>query len=93
MTPESFNYFVKDPDALLDYSVDWTGWLCSDTIVTGTWAVPSGITEVGSSNTDEISTIWLSGGTNGQSYNITNRIITAGGRHDDRTITISVRDK
>jgi len=93
MTADSHNYFVKDPDAILDYIVDWINWLCSDTIATGTWTVPTGITKVSNSITDTEAIVWLSGGTAGHSYDLTCRIITAGGRVDDRTISILVRHK
>lgn len=87
------NKFIKDPDAVLDYSIDWSDWLGSDTISTSTWEVDSGITEDSNSNTDTVTTIWLSGGTAGKKYELTNRITTTGGRTDDRTIIIVVRNK
>lgn len=90
---DSRNYFVKDPDAILDYTVDWLNWLCLDTIVTGTWIVPSGITKVTSTITTTTSTVWLSGGSVDHSYDLINRINTSGGRTDDRTISIMVRNK
>lgn len=90
---ESLNYFVKDPDAILDYTIDWLNWLCSDTIVTGTWVVPSGITRVTDTITTTTATIWLSGGTVGKSYNLVNKINTSGGRADNRTISLMVREK
>ena len=85
--------FVKDPDATLDYQVDWTTWLSgdSDTISSSTWTISgSGLTEDSSSNTTQVATIWLSGGTEGSSYEVTNRIITANGRTADRTIYIVI---
>ena len=85
--------FEKDPDAVLDFSVDWTDWLASDTIVTGTWTVPSGITEVSHSSTTKISTIFISGGADKQTYALTNRINTSGGRTDERTIYILVKNQ
>ena len=30
--------FPKDPDAVLDYYLDWGPWLAGDTIVTSAWA-------------------------------------------------------
>ena len=85
--------FYKDPDAVLDYTIDWETWLDSDTISTSTWTVPSGITKASDTNTTTTTTIWLSGGTAGTSYDLLNRVVTAGGRTDDRTITIIVREK
>ena len=87
------NKFIKDPDAVLDYTVDWSDWLGSDTIQTSAWIVPTGITEDSNSNTTTTATIWLSGGTRGKKYEIVNRIVTAGSRTDDRTIEIVVKDK
>lgn len=86
--------YNKDPDAVLDYSVDWAAWLGADTIATSTWpVVPAGITKDSDTNDTTSATIWLSGGTAGQTYQITNRIVTAGGRTDDRTITIQIVEK
>lgn len=83
----------KDPAAVLDYQIDWSDWLDDDTISTSTWTVPAGITEESSSNTTTTSTIWLSGGTAGQTYTLVNKIITASGRTDERSITINVSNK
>jgi len=78
--------FTKDPSAVLDYAIDWSAWLGSDTIATSTWSVPTGITRDSDTNTTTRATIWLSGGTAGQTYQLTNTITTAGGRTDQRTI-------
>lgn len=87
------NRFLKDPDAVLDYMVDWSDWLDSDTISTSTWTVTTGITEDSDTKSDTTTTIWLSGGTVGTEYELVNRIVTAGGREDDRTIMIKVQEK
>jgi len=86
-------YFVKDPSAVLDYRIDWSTWLGADTISIVTWSVPTGITKVSSSNDSTSATIWLSGGTAGTIYEVTCRIVTAGGRTDDRTIGITIEDQ
>lgn len=89
----SSNSFLKDPDATLDYQTDWSGWLSDDTISTSTWIVPDGITKNSDLNTATSATIWLSGGTAGERYPVVNRIVTAGGRTEDRTIQIVVTDR
>ena len=38
-------------------------------------------------------TVWLSGGQAGATYTVTNRIVTTGGRTDDRSIAIKVEDR
>jgi len=91
---ESPNYFVKDPDSLLDYSIDWgTYWLGTDTIASSTWSVPAGLTQVTNTFDDDTATVWVSGGVSGQTYSLTNRITTNDGRIGDQTISLVVRSK
>ena len=86
--------FWKDPDAVLDYSVDWSSWLTgSETITASSWTVPDGITKDSDSHSDDATVIWVSGGTAGTQYSLTNHITTSGGREDDRTITIKVAER
>ena len=86
--------FIKDPDAVLDYSVDWSKWLAGDQIEMSAWFVSDPALEAtGDSNTTTRATIWLTGGVAGQSYTVTNRILTSGGRTDDRSFTIQVQDR
>lgn len=105
----SLRWDPKDPDEVLDYDVDWTDALYSaaelaqvlggatvvpaDTISTSTFILPTGITANSTSNTTTDTKVWLSGGTNGVSYNILNRVVTAGGRSFDRTIKLKVKTK
>lgn len=87
--------YRKDPDAVLDYSVDWgsLGWLIGgDTISAVTWTVPAGITKTSQTNSTTVATAWLSGGTAGVDYDVVCHITTAGGRQDDRTLRIQVRE-
>jgi hypothetical protein len=85
--------FTKDPHAILDYTIDWTRWLAGDTIATSEWLVAAGLTKVADSKTVSSATVWLSGGTAGQSYTVTNRIVTNGGRTEDRSFTIRVEER
>lgn len=85
--------FTKDPNAVLDYVWDWSAWLGEDTADSFEWIVPDGITKDSDTSDDTTATIWLSGGTAGTAYRVTNRITTAGGRTDDRTHTIVVRER
>jgi hypothetical protein len=87
------NTFTKDPDAILDYTFDWSEWLGTDTISTSTFTLTSGITKDSDSKTTTTTTIWLSGGTSGSTYLVTNRIVTVGGRTEDRSIMIEVRSR
>lgn len=83
--------YVKDPEAVLDYGLDWSAWLNGDTIAASSWTVPTGIVMDSHSYDTTHTTVWLSGGTLGATYALTNRITTAGGRTDDRTIRVTLR--
>jgi hypothetical protein len=85
--------YTKDPDATLDYVLDWSTWLGSDTITSAAYTVPDGLTKASESNTTTTATVWLSGGTDGASHFVTCRVVTAGGRTDDRSILIRVGDR
>jgi hypothetical protein len=88
------NIFDKDPDAVLDYQLDWSDWLPDgDTIATSVWSVPVGLTEDSDTNTTTTATVWLSGGTAGTEYQVANTITTADGRTDERTIKIKVVER
>lgn len=90
----TFTAEAKDPAAVLDYAIDWSEWLGADTIATSTWTVPSGVTKGADSHTTTTATVWISGGRQGSSpYVITNRITTAAGRTDERSIEIPVEQR
>ena len=92
MTAET--HFTKDPDAIIDYTVRWSSWLPSgDTISSSNWTVPAGIVKVSEANTTIDAVIFLASGTVGIIYEVTNRIITAGGRQNDQTISILIEEK
>ena len=91
------NFIVtKDPDAILDYTFDWSAWLGTDAITQSIWLISGGdnsLAQSTASNTETGATIWLSGGSANRDYTLTNRITTVGGRTDDRSATIQVRDR
>lgn len=84
----------KDPNAVLDWEVDWSQWLATgETITASTWTVPTGLTMQSNTFTPTAATVWLSGGTVGNDYVVTNQIATNAGRTDDRSITIQCLDR
>jgi len=86
--------FFKDPDAKLDYTVDWSEWLATgETLSTSTFTVPAGITKVSESNTATTATVRLSGGTASTNYDVINAVTTSSGNEDHRTIRITVRER
>jgi hypothetical protein len=84
---------IKDPSALLDYTLSWAAWLGTDTITSVAWTVPTGLTKPSNSNTTTTATVWLSGGTAGATYSVVCEVTTTAGRRDQRTITIKCQDR
>lgn len=83
----------KDPQAKLDYYVDWTTWLGEDTIQSSTWTVPNGLVKVSEHLTGGVATVFVRGGIAGQQYTLTNAIVTVGGRADDRSFILRVAQR
>jgi hypothetical protein len=86
---------LKDPDATLDFAVDWSDWLTGegDTGASAVWIVPTGLTKVSESFVSGKHVVRLSGGTDGSDYSVTSRITTTGGEVDNRTLRITVRQR
>src|SRR5688572_14911680 len=84
--------FTKDPDETIDFAFNWKPLLDDDTISTCDFLLPDGLAEVSSSNTTTEAAIFVSGGSEGCTYRITNRIVTTGGRTRDQTIYVLVRE-
>ena len=84
--------FKKDPNAVLDYTFDWGPYLTplADTIATVTWLPDTGLTVGTSSHTTTTATAFVSGGTIDTTQLLTCRIVTAGGRTDDRSISLKI---
>ena len=80
--------YSKDPDETLDYIVNWATHLGSDTISSSSWDAETGVTVDSDTNTTTTATVWLSGGTLGEFYLVTNTIVTDGGRTLEQSIRI-----
>lgn len=88
------NPFIADPEAVLDYSFDWTQWLAEgETITSYVVTVAAGITSVIDSETDGVVTVWLTGGTNGTRYRIECLVNTSEGRTDERSFYVKVQEQ
>jgi hypothetical protein len=85
--------FTKDPNAVLDYSIDWSRWLGGDEIETSDWTVPGPLTKITDTKTNTKTTVWLSGGVANESYTVTIRITTTGGRTEDRSFQIKPEER
>jgi len=99
--------YIKDPDAVLDYKFDWkpltnlsgnSDWLGSSEIISSyTITAAPGLTIDSDSQTDTNTsvTVWLSGGTDGTTYELACKIVTSSSpsRTDERTIRIQVEER
>lgn len=89
--------FEKRPAEVKDYTVDWTRHLLvagadvGDTVSTSTWTVETGLVKDSDSKTSSTTTAWLSGGTEGVHYTVTNRVVTAQGRTYERSFVVQVK--
>lgn len=88
------SYFQKDPNEVLNYTVDYAQQLTEDggtTISSSTWTIsPSGLTQDSETESSTTATIWVSGGTEGQAYQVRNDVVTSGGQEYSRTIVVEV---
>jgi hypothetical protein len=92
-------YIEKDPEATLDYTLDWTDWLGSTTILTATYAVTADaddsdpVTSTGSSNTTTTTTVTLTGGTVNEVYTVNCTITTEAGTTERKNFRVLVKTK
>lgn len=82
----------KDPDSVEHFFLDWSDYLAGDSIQTVEWIVPAGLAKVGEENTATSATVRLSGGEDGQDYEVVSRVSTAGERTADDAIFVRVRN-
>ena len=85
---------VKDPDAVLDYSLNLTSWLVGETITAITIVKAAGVTVDSSSivSGNRI-VLWVSGGYANSPDSVTVRFTTSAGRTDDRTMFFTIKHR
>lgn len=86
-------FTIKDPSAVLDYYIDWTSWLTgTDAIATSTWTCTSTAITISTATAHgtATTTVWLTGGSDGEVYDVTNHVVTSASRTEDRTIQFTV---
>lgn len=86
--------WTQDPNAILDYTLDWRKLLVvGDVLLHANFTPDPGLSVLSQNNTDTLATVWLLNGLVGQTYNVNCHITTAGGRQDDRTFQIVMKEK
>jgi len=94
--PTPLKTLRKDPSAVLPYPVDWSDWLESgDIIQSSSWLFDpaTGLVKDSDTFSDDATECVLSGGVDGISYLVTNRITTLDGLTDDRTFQVVVTQR
>ncbi len=91
-------FLLKDPNASLDYAVDWgSDYLSDDVLEASDWTldpVELGGAAIDTSHSDLlIATVKVSGGVAGHVYRLTNQVVTASGRVDSRSIMLRVEKR
>jgi len=104
----SYKWPNKDPDEMLDYSVDWSRFLGSDTISAVTWyiydengvkeqvsdsEVVNGLQFVTGTISGQVATARFSLGTNNVRYTVVCRINTGQNLQYERSIFLRVKEK
>lgn len=89
---------LKDPAAVLDYSVDWkTSYLADETLASSNWSVvpleAGGVTIDGTSYDGDSASVHVSGGLAGKIYRLINTVVTNTGREDCRSILMRVENR
>lgn len=94
-------YINKDPQSTLDYSIDWTDWMpTGQQIDSSSWTISTvsgDSAPLASSSTtfnasDDLTTVFLTAGTAGNKYTVTNTITTDSGLTDERYFRVFVKN-
>lgn len=95
---EMVGYYLKDPQAVLDYAFDWgAGYLGGRAIGGAVWAVlpveTGGVAVVSSAIEGERTLVSVGGGLAGHVYRLSCRISLSDATADERTITLRVEER
>jgi hypothetical protein len=98
---EYIKQHIKDPSSVAVYGLDWTEWLDEreTTIAQSFWTPQTGSGLAVDSSAivsgDKVTQVVVSGGTENATavYGLTNRIITASGLQEERTLGLSIAQR
>ena len=83
--------YVQCTNEYLDYEIDWTGWLNTDSIITSQWTADQGLILSNESFTPHTASVWVSGGKAGYTYKVVNTITTVIGRISDKKLIFEIK--
>lgn len=95
MTTYTFSAPMKDPEAALDYEMDWSEWLEQGETISGVQVTSSDAAlDVSNASTSDGKVLWrLTGGVASSDYFVTVQITTSSGQVDHRTVRVPVRNQ
>jgi hypothetical protein len=87
--------FLKDPQATLDYRIDWSGRAGAAAVVGSAWSVePSGgLTLSGAGVDGPVAFVWVAGGAPGAVYRLINTVNLSDGGVDERMVIVRVEER
>lgn len=86
--------FVKDPNAIRTFGINWAAFLGVLTFSTSVWSVVSGTVVIDSNTTSTTyALVKLSGGTESEKCALRNRVTRSDGEIDDQTIWVRIKEK
>jgi len=90
--------FLKDPDAAVDYRVDWAAAMAQGvTVAESVWTVEPiealGLAVDGEATSGSAATARLSGGIAGHVYRVGNRVTLSDGSVDERSLVVRVEQR
>lgn len=89
-----FPIWVKGPDDVEDYTLDWANRLVEDDFIIGAeFYINSDVHIISVNFTDRLATVWITGGVVGTTYDVTCRITTDSGRVHERTFRLVIANK
>ncbi len=89
---------LKDPQASLDYAVDWGAeYLTGDSVSESSWQVTpveiGGLSIMASSFDERVANVTAAGGVAGHVYQLTNHVTLESGLSDSRSIVLRVEKR
>lgn len=92
------NYIIKDPQAVLQYGVDWSEWLTTgDNLSDSTWTVETtGTNQITTTSPfilDNVALVTLVAGNPGEIYTVANTVTTDEGWTDTRRFRVKVDNR
>lgn len=97
------SFILKDPRAVLNYTIDWTDWIDGDTIHSSTWSITTYSTSTVDTSVLTVTNtaiqgnkkaiVTLSSGTVGNIYNVRNTIVTHNDLTESRAFRVKVENR